>query len=626
LTETKADAGTPAPAEEIKIRVRFPLGIKLVVIVTVILLGAMLAITTLIDAMISAELGRIAGENNFTLNSRAASDAEDRLYQVRAGALVFLDTVNAAGKGSYLAAQAENSFFERRQDIAAVIVPGETELINRLFFKNNEADPGAVSVWLSRETDAVNRASGGEPVLRNASPALGVPLAALFYPWQETGLKQSVVVLFSLDGLAEVFGSGVNSTMMINGTGDVLVHPDINMVLAGANMGEDPLVEALLKSGGENLRLLYGSGDNRFFGAGHRLSFAGAAVLSFIEYNLVTRSIAAATRRNILLSVTVMFLAIFITWFFSRTITTPIKRLMNAAEKIEQGEFSLDLKTKAWDEMGILTQRFVHMGRGLSEWEEVKNLVGRFNNQQITARARRGELALAGEYRQAVILYVDIISFPEIYRNGEPGETLTLLNRYLAKMAASVEKTGGAVDRITGSGMYAFWGLPVSSGDPAEDVMNAIRSALMMRAALWELNSNHGNGNSPLMRIGCGIHCGMVIAGRFGPPKMLEYSVIGDAVEEALMTQALNVSNRTDVIITEAVLTLAGDRIIAEELPPPAAGDGVKSAGVFGLVNLKAVKAREKQRWPFTLDDVRESVGTGVPQQEEVEAGMPDGE
>jgi adenylate cyclase len=612
LSEEAVDA---KKEKDPKRRVKFPFGIKLVVIVTVILLGAAWTITALMAAMVSAELGKTAEDNNAVLNARAAAGAEDRLYRVRADALILMDLAAAAGNNSSFIQQTETVFFERRQDIAALIIPEGLSFINRLYFKNNEADAGGLALWLGRETESVKRAAAGEPVLKNAASALGVPLLALFYPWREQGVENSFVIFFSPEGLAEIFGSGANAAIMINDAGDVLVHPDIGQILSAANMAKDPLVEALWTADTETIRLLYSDGDARFYGAGRKLSIAGASVLSVVEYGLVTGSVTAATRRNILLSLTVMFVAILITWFFSRTITSHIKRLMKAAEKIELGEFELDLKAKSWDEMGVLTERFVHMGRGLTEWEKVKNLVGRFHSQEITGRARQGELVLTGELRQVVALYASFHSFTEISAKSSPEEALTILNRYLSKMADSVEKTGGIVDRFIGTRMIAAWGLPLPGKDPAENAMNSIRSALMMRAAMWELNSTRGGAEKPLLRISCGIHAGEVLAGSLGSPRYLEYSLTGKAVDGAVFTESRCVPNAVDIAVSEELWNLIGDTILSEELPPgeEVQGEDGWDFRVFGLVNLRALKAREKQRWPFTLDDVRESLESGAP-------------
>ena len=737
--------------------VKFPLGIKLVIIVTAIILVSIWIIIALISSLVSGEFGRTAEENNFIINTRSAAEAEDYLYRIRSNALVQLDMILAVHADLIQKRQMESIFFERNQDIAAIIIPNQEELINQAFFRNNEADPHSLSVWLAMETESITRAASGEPLLRNVSPVLGLSLTAMFYPWQENGLEETVIIFFSPEALAENFGAGLNATVLVNNTGDILISADVSQVLSSVNIANNPLFDALRKSDKESLRLLYNDRGNRaeitdqnsptqlrtgigardrFFGAGKKLSFADAAVLSSVEYTFVTGQINAATRRNFLLSVTVMFVAILVTWFFSRTITARIKRLMGVAERLEHGEFNLKLINKSHDELGLLTERFIFMGKALANWVAVKGLVGRFNNPEITGKALRNDLYLEGELKRVVIMEADFLSFAEVSQNLEPPVILSLLNRYILKMVESVEKTGGRVDKISGGRMTAVWGLPFSSkaeegspqpiqilgriptkekiienpnaaaagqtesvetdsnpidtleegdaetpagetlspelqeqlksvlavlpgweqeilkmrfgledgnahsqeevghyfnvdverisqieanalrhlkspgGDSAQSAFDCVRSALMMRAAVWDFNTGRTEGGLPLFRMGCGIHLEEVLIGSIGSPYQMEYSFARVWVEPALLADKVNKSQGTDIIITGNILELIDGKVLTEELPSMDVEGVKRPIRLYAVVNTLPTQPREKQRWPFTLDDVRESLGT----------------
>jgi adenylate cyclase len=551
-----------------------------------------------------------AEDSNFAINARAASGVEERLYRIRSQALSFLDMTAAIGEDRDMLSQLRNIFFERNPNIAEIYIPGAEEIVNRQFFVNNEIDNSALDAWIRGEAESMERASGGETVIRNVTPVLRTNLLALFYPWQERGIKEAVVVFFSPDNIAEITGTGSNTTVLVNDKGDVLVHPDFGMVLSGANISENPLFDALWKSSGSNVRLDYEEANTRFIGAAHRVSLGEAAIFSFQEYSLITGQISDVTRRNILLSISAMFVAVLITWFFSGTVTTPIKKLMDAAGRIELGEFDLaEITSKSGDELGLLTRRFVHMGKGLIEWEESKDLIGRFNKPPLMEKLRRGEIVLDGERLEAVVLHAALTSFNELSLDVEPAESLSLLNSFFAKMIASVEKTGGSVDRIYGDKLIAVWGIPYSSGELADNVMDCLRSALMMRAAIWELNSDRTEKDLPLFRLGCGIHTGNVLAGRMGAYGVCDYSISGETIDLSAGVQALSVPVDTDILISEKIQDLVSARILSEELTPMISNK--KTLRVFGLVNLTPAKPREKQRWPFTLQDVRESLGGG---------------
>jgi len=598
---------TTEPDKKPKTRVLFPIGLKLMIIVTLIIAGSSWIIILLNRLVISAELARTADATNFDINSRAAAGIRDRLYGMRSLTVQLLDMASTMGD-SPATRQIRNIFFERNPGIAAVTVPGVTEMINRQFFAASEIPLETFSAWLAGETDAIGRASRGEPVLLNVSPVFGLHLLALFYPWQGAGRENAAVTLFSPGNLAEITGIGSNSTVLVNGSGDVLIHPDFSQVLAGANIADSPLVDHLWKATDESVRLSYTVGGNRFVGAGHRVPFAGTAVFSSLEYSVITQQAAAATKRNIFLSLTVLSLAVLVTWFYARSVVAQLKKLKEATEQIESGDFKLDLKHKTRDEIGTLTEQFVHMSHGLDKWVKAKTLVGRYDNQEISDRVIAGKLNLQGVYLDAAILSVDLVSFDEISRGLDAEESLELLNFFAATVTGNVERSGGVVDKVMGTRLIAHWGI-LDPGDLTEMVMNSLRSALLVRAELWDINTDRETAGKGHLRIGCGIHAGKVLAGSIGTPHCHEYSVAGSVLTQASLAGKTGVLARTDIAITKAVREMADSRILAEELTPaqPDSGD----AQFFGLVNLTPSGDHERQHWPFTLDEVREALRRG---------------
>jgi len=592
-------------------RLIFPFGIKLALIVTLILLGSIWTITTLVSLMVSSEFVRTAGDTNFDINSRAAAGIRERFYKVRSETLMLLDLDAALANDPSNVRLARNIFFERNPYIAAIIIPGVNEIINRPYISQNGIRLEMLSSWLEQKNDLLEKVKAGVPALLNASPELGTSLLALFYPWHGTGKEEAAVVFFYPQSLLEITGSGSNYTRMTNSDGDILVSPDFSQIIEGLNIKNSPLFEALIKASGESVRLSYTEGNSRFAGAGHLISFTDAAVFSSLEHSLINEQVVAVTRRNMLLSISVIFLTILIIWFFSQTITNPMRKLISATSVIEGGQFELDLKTKSQDELGVLTKRFVEMGQGLNKWVRVKTLVGRFNDQEISGKAMANGIKLDGEYLQVAVLSADFISLadtfshnnPEKDRSEEAEDALILLNDFITKVADIIKRDGGVIDKISGHRLIGLWGFPVSTEGVTADMMNCIHSAISIRTMLQELNTEREtNGETPL-RIGCGIQTGEVLAGRMGPSWAYEYSIAGKITDEAVKAGDACVPARTDIVITKAVRDLAGKKILSEKLPQQ--GD----LKVFGLVNLTPSGEHEKQHFPFTLEDVRKSLG-----------------
>jgi adenylate cyclase len=601
--------------------VRFPLAFKLALIISFLILLALGAITFLVSLMVSGDIRITAEDNNFNINRRSAAETEIFLNMVRSTSMALLDTVEVLEQlpgGGAAARQTVDSFFERNQDIVFIGLGGAI-LVNEGFFTAAETDPALAASFAASRPDALERCRGGELLILNAAPVLGVPSLAMFCPRQKDGETEAAIVFFSPDALSDIFGTGANVSSLVNDDGDILIHADYTLVRDGVNAAGDVFVKMLWESPERNLQTLYTSSDaQQYFGAFQKLSFANAAVLTTIEYRTVFEGISATTRRNILLTGAVLLIAILFIYFFSKTISRPLRLLAAATGRIEQGEFEIQLESKSRDEVGLLTRSFVSMGRGLAERERLKDTFGKFINKEIAEQAMKGELTLGGEAKTVTVFFSDIRSFTAISEQLEPSEVVEFLNDYMTSMVDCVEKTGGVVDKFIGDSVMAVWGAPVSAGTPARDALNCVRAALMMRLALREFNKNRGGDKKPIIKIGCGLNTGEVIVGQIGSRSRMEYTVIGDAVNLASRTEALTKPFATDILITENTYNLIGDYLITEEMPPVTVKGKVKPIRIFAVVNLR-VKDKAQPR-PVTLAELRQTLDMAAPDLSKVDA------
>ena len=598
-------------------RVRRPIAVKLVLIITGLLLISLGAITVLVSVLVSEDVRITAEENNFNVNKRSSSEAESTFTTVRSGTLVLLDTMNASGSFSSPEeiAQISGIFFNRNSDIAAIVIWDGEEIINQNYFLANEFDMSLPNDFLTQNRDAVERCLNGETVILNAAPVFHAPILALLCPRVEENTPQAAAVFFSSDSLNDNFGQGVNATYLINDEGDVLIHPDYEIVRAGVNFASYPMVQILRESAEQNLQTLYTDNDGiRYFGAFQKLSIGGGAVVTSVEYNVVFEGTVATTRRNVFLTGAVLFVSIMLIWVFSKTISVPLKSLAAAAEKIESGQFEIDLKAKTQDEIGVLTTSFKKMGGALE-------IFGRFTNREIAVRAMRGDIRPGGETKNATIFFSDIRNFTAISENfttvfgQEASDKIVFwLNEYLTHMVACVEKTNGVVDKFIGDAVMAHWGTAYTAGSPEQDALNCVLAAIMMRSALIKLNAARKANDpaNPVIKIGCGINSGPVTAGQIGSTERMEYTVIGDAVNLASRTEALNKPMGTDILITENTWNLIGSSLITEEMPPVIVKGKEKPVRMFAVVNILSRPGTEQPR-PYTLAEVREALNIEPP-------------
>jgi adenylate cyclase len=139
----------------------------------------------------------------------------------------------------------------------------------------------------------------------------------------------------------------------------------------------------------------------------------------------------------------------------------------------------------------------------------------------VAQQAISGGVTLGGEARDVVALFVDITGSTRLTREREPVEFVAMLNRFFEVVVEEVESNGGLLNKFEGDAALCIFGAPVELPEPATAALQTARAIRDRVAAMGELE------------IGIGVAAGPVIAGQIGTASRLEYTIIGDAVNEA---------------------------------------------------------------------------------------------
>jgi len=222
----------------------------------------------------------------------------------------------------------------------------------------------------------------------------------------------------------------------------------------------------------------------------------------------------------------------------------------------------------------------------------------------VVALARNGKLSRTGEKRTVTVCFAMIQNFRALTHGMDPQRLVDFVNRILAGLVPCVTKTGGLVDKfLTQSGVVVMclWGAANSSGNPASDAFNCIRSVLKMRNVIRRMNLERFSGGEPgvLIRMGCGINSGEVVVGQMGSEDRMEYTVIGDTVNLAARIEEPNEAFDTDILITENTWKLIGRYLKADEMPSLQVKGKSKPLRVFSVINIK------NYHGPSTMEEVR---------------------
>jgi adenylate cyclase len=185
-----------------------------------------------------------------------------------------------------------------------------------------------------------------------------------------------------------------------------------------------------------------------------------------------------------------------------------------------------------------------------AERRQLMGLFERYVSPEVAAEIweRRNEIVLAGEERVATVLFSDIRSFTAMTEGKPSQEVLAWLNRYLTAMSEVIKANGGFLNKFIGDGIMVIYGVPLSGG-PQDDACRAAKTAIEMHEKVEELNA-HLEPGQPHLKIGVGLHTGMLTAGNVGSPDRLEYSVIGETVNLASRLESLTKDFRTGIVLS----------------------------------------------------------------------------
>lgn len=220
-------------------------------------------------------------------------------------------------------------------------------------------------------------------------------------------------------------------------------------------------------------------------------------------------------------SITLVF-GFALSWLGARQITDPLRSVIDAMAEIERGEPPGEVVVYDGSELGELQSGFNRMSDGLRERERIRDLFGRQVGLEVAEAALARNPELGGEERHVAIFFIDIVGSTALAASRPPQHVVDLLNRFFDVVVSEVDRCGGIINKFEGDAALAVFGAPVDADDPAGRALAAAR-AVCARLP----------GEVPDCDAATGVAYGLVVAGNIGARNRFEYTVIGDAVNEA---------------------------------------------------------------------------------------------
>ena len=204
----------------------------------------------------------------------------------------------------------------------------------------------------------------------------------------------------------------------------------------------------------------------------------------------------------------------------SSSISDPIHEVVEAMAEVGRGRLDNTIEVYERSEIGRLQTGFNQMVAGLQERDRLRDLFGRHVGEEVVRRAIHEHESVSGDERDVAILFIDLVGSTQLAATHEPHDVAAVLNDFFRIVVAEVDKRDGLINKFQGDAALAVFGAPLHIDNPAT-------AALVTARAVGD----------ELQRLpvdfGIGVSAGPVFAGNIGAENRYEYTVVGDAVNEA---------------------------------------------------------------------------------------------
>lgn len=175
------------------------------------------------------------------------------------------------------------------------------------------------------------------------------------------------------------------------------------------------------------------------------------------------------------------------------------------------------------------------------------------------------EIHFGGKMVNATIIFTDIASFTTHAEGKKPDVLVAELNAYLSDITETILDEGGLLDKFTGDGLMALFGVPLENSQHAR---MACLAALKHRDFSEHMARYHPDDPRLFFHryTRIGINSGDILVGNIGSRRRMDYTAIGDDVNLAARLEGVNKVYGTRIIIGENTRAQLQEEFFCREL------------------------------------------------------------
>lgn len=182
---------------------------------------------------------------------------------------------------------------------------------------------------------------------------------------------------------------------------------------------------------------------------------------------------------------------------------------------------------------------------------ERANLARHFAPSIVDQMAAQNQPLAEVRSQDVAVMFADIVGFTGLSERQPPEEIMSLLRDFHAHMEGAVFDHRGTLHKFLGDGIMATFGTPEPGPD---DAANALACAHDMLVRMDSWNTERAALGLEAVNLSIGVHYGNVILGDIGSERLLEFAVIGDAVNVASRLEELTRDLDTRLVVSDTLV------------------------------------------------------------------------